>query len=97
MKSLSVIGRRVARVEGKDKVTGRTKYSADVHLPGTLWGAVLRSHVSHARVVGVDTTRARGVPGVHAVLTGQDLGESYGRSSGHRSWLMTGYVLLVIL
>lgn len=81
MTVVSVIGRPVARVEGKDKVTGQARYSADVHLPGTLWGAILRSHLPHARVVHVDTTRARGVPGVYAVLTGQDLGgRRYGRS-----------------
>ena len=77
----SIIGRPIGRVEGSDKVTGQARYSADVRLPGTLWGAVLRSPLPHARIVRIDTARARGLRGVHAVLTGHELGgRRYGRS-----------------
>src|SRR5688572_5017769 len=77
----SIIGRPIGRVEGSDKVTGQARYSADVRLPGTLWGAVLRSPLPHARIVRIDTARARGLRGVHALLTGHDLGgRRYGRS-----------------
>jgi CO/xanthine dehydrogenase Mo-binding subunit len=69
----SVIGAPIARVEGHDKVTGRAIYAADVTPPGTLWCRILRSPHAHARIVRVDTTRARRLPGVHAVLTGQDV------------------------
>ena len=64
-----VIGTGVARSDGPDKVTGRGKYSLDVTIPGTLWAKVLRSPYPHARVVKVDATRALELPGVHAVLT----------------------------
>jgi CO/xanthine dehydrogenase Mo-binding subunit len=71
----------MGRVEGSEKVTGQARYSADGRLPGTLWGAVLRSPLAHGRVVRVAAARARGLPGVQAVLTGQDLGgRRYGRS-----------------
>src|SRR5439155_15259867 len=78
---VSAIGIPLGRLDGRDKVTGRARYSADVQLPGTLWGAVLRSPVPHARVIRIDTSRARALSGVHAVLTGADLGgRLYGRS-----------------
>ena len=70
------IGQSVVRGEGPDKVTGRSVYAADVSLPGMLWGKVLRSPFPHARIVSIDATEARAVPGVHAVLTAADLPDS---------------------
>lgn len=80
MVSYSVIGQPVPRTDGKEKVTGGARYAADVQLPGTLWGKVLRSPFPHAMIAHIDTSQAREVPGVHAVLTGQDVrGVLYGR------------------
>jgi putative selenate reductase molybdopterin-binding subunit len=62
------------RVEGPLKVTGAARYTADVSLPGMLWLAYTRSPRPHARIVSVDTEAARRAPGVHAVLTGADIG-----------------------
>lgn len=59
--------------EGPEKVSGQALYAADLLLPGMLWGKVLRSPYPHAHILSIDTARARTVPGVHAVLTGQDL------------------------
>ncbi len=67
-----VIGQPIPKVEGVEKVTGRARFAADYTLPGTLWAASLRSPVPHARIVSVDTSRARAIPGVRAVLTGAD-------------------------
>jgi len=64
------------RVEGPLKVTGAARYTADVTLPGMLWLAYTRSPRPHARIVSVDTSAARKVPGVHAVLTGEDIGQA---------------------
>jgi len=69
----ATIGQPVARGEGADKVSGQAVYAADITRPGMLWGQVLRSPFPHARIVRIDTRRARELPGVHAVLTGQDL------------------------
>jgi nicotinate dehydrogenase large molybdopterin subunit len=69
-----VVGTDVPRIEGRDKVTGATRYAVDVQLPGMLCVRVLRSQVAHARLVRVDASAARNVSGVHAVLTGADLG-----------------------
>lgn len=62
------------RIEGPLKVTGRARYSGDVRLPGMLWARFLLSPHAHARIVRIDTSRARAVSGVHAVLTGADIG-----------------------
>jgi CO/xanthine dehydrogenase Mo-binding subunit len=56
----------------RDKVTGRGRYTFDVVLPGMLHGKLLRSPHAHARILGIDTTAARSIPGVVAVLTGAD-------------------------
>lgn len=73
MAALKTIGTSVLRVDGVDKVTGSRRFSSDVLLSGTLWGKALRSPVSHARIVSINTSAARTLPGVHAVLTAADL------------------------
>ena len=62
------------RVEGPLKVTGAARYTADVRMPGMLYLAYARSPLPHARIVSIDTSAAKAVPGVHAVLTGADIG-----------------------
>jgi CO/xanthine dehydrogenase Mo-binding subunit len=66
------VGRSVPRKEDRKLLTGRATYVADVVLPGMLHAAVLRSPHAHARIVSIDTSRARALPGVVAVLTGQE-------------------------
>jgi len=68
----TIIGASVTQIEGPSKVTGQTRYAADVDLPGMLWGKILRSPHPHARIVGIDASKAWSVPGVKAVVTGQD-------------------------
>jgi xanthine dehydrogenase molybdenum-binding subunit len=70
-----VIGTRPIRHDGVDKVTGRALYGADIHLAGTLYGAVLRSPHAHARLLSIDTRQAQALPGVKAVVTAADLPE----------------------
>jgi CO/xanthine dehydrogenase Mo-binding subunit len=69
----TVVGQRVPKIEGAEKVTGHTPYTADVQLPGLLWGKVLRSPHAHARIISVDASAAKSVPGVLAVITAQDI------------------------
>lgn len=71
----SVVGTSVPRIEGRDKVTGAARFSADIKLPGLLRGSILRSPVPHARLLRIDTSRAQTLPGVRAIITGQDLGD----------------------
>jgi len=67
-----IIGQSVSRIDGPDKVTGETLYAADVALPGMLTGKILRSPHPHARIRGIDTTAAWQIPGVKAIVTGED-------------------------
>lgn len=73
MADFKVIGKAVPREEGGDKVTGRTLYTADVHLPGLLWGKILRSPYPHARIKRIDISKAQQLTGVKAVITGADV------------------------
>ena len=67
-----IIGQSISRIDGPDKVTGETVYTADVALPGMLTGKILRSPHPHARIRGFDTTAAWAVPRVKAIVTGED-------------------------
>ena len=74
------VGQPIRRVDGVAKVTGRARYAGDVELPGMLFGRSLRSPHPSARVVSIDVGKAKGLPGVHAVLTGADVPDTrYGR------------------
>ena len=72
-RSFKVLGTRPIRHDGVDKVTGRAKYGADIDLPGLLHGKILRSPYAHARIRGIDTSKAAALPGVKAVVTAAEL------------------------
>jgi CO/xanthine dehydrogenase Mo-binding subunit len=67
------VGKAIPRLEGADKVSGKTRYAADIEIPGALWAKILRSSLPHARIVNVDTSKAAKLAGVHAIITGADL------------------------
>jgi CO/xanthine dehydrogenase Mo-binding subunit len=70
---LRVVGRPMGRVEGPEKVGGKTVYTADVQLPEMLWGKCLRSPYAHARIVRINTEKGKRVKGVVTILTGAEL------------------------
>jgi CO/xanthine dehydrogenase Mo-binding subunit len=70
---MQVVGKPTPRVEGVLKVTGKALYSADVELRDCLWGRCLRSPIAYGRIKRIDTSKAWQVPGVKAVITGQDV------------------------
>jgi CO/xanthine dehydrogenase Mo-binding subunit len=72
---LLVVGTSAPQVEGRDKVTGGCRYTADVRLPGMLHGRTLRSPYPHAKILSIDVGRALQLPGVRAVVTAADLPE----------------------
>src|SRR5215469_5680308 len=70
----SLIGKRLTRVDGPDKVSGTAKYTYDLHAPGMLYGKVGRSPYAHCKVVSVDTAAAEKMPGGKAVHVSQGPG-----------------------
>lgn len=65
----NLVGQPIARVESRDKVTGATRYTADIHVPGLVHGFLVMSTVANGRLTGIDTAAARTAPGVIEVLT----------------------------
>ena len=72
MNNYSVIGKDIPRVDGREKATGAAIYTDDIKLPGMLHGKLLRSPVPHARIRSIDVSKARRLPGVKCVITGED-------------------------
>ena len=72
MGEYSVVGKSVERTDGRVKVTGRARYAGDLVAPGMLHGKILRSPFAHARILSIDTSRARALSGVMGVITGRD-------------------------
>src|SRR5436853_602383 len=68
-----VVGKSLPRMDGAGKVTGTAVYAADFALPGMLVGKVFRSAEPHARIMRLNTARARALPGVRAVMTAADV------------------------
>lgn len=94
--TLGIFARDELRVDGREKVSGKAAYAADVVLPGMLHAAFAGSAVPHAKIVAIDTTQARAIPGVHAVLTGRDIGEHrFGRRLFDRPALCVDRVLFI--
>jgi 4-hydroxybenzoyl-CoA reductase alpha subunit len=69
----TVVGQPLPKIDAWAKVTGETRYADDLAMPRLAHGRLLRSAHAHARIRGIDTTRARELPGVYAVITGADL------------------------
>src|SRR5258708_12609156 len=67
----TLIGKRISRVDGPVKASGRAKYTYDIHRPGMLYGKVVRCPYAHAKVVSIDTSAAEKLPGVKAVHIAQ--------------------------
>ncbi|MBR91638.1 MAG: oxidoreductase [Dehalococcoidia bacterium] len=72
-KDYKVVGTRPIRHDGYDKVTGKAIYGADIKLPGLIWGSVARSPHAHAKIISIDTTEAKKMDGVLAVITHEDM------------------------
>ena len=68
-----IAGRRLPRLDGIGKVTGKHIYAADFALPGMLFGKVFRSPVAHALIKRLETRRALALPGVKAVITAAEI------------------------
>ncbi len=80
-RDLEVVSHGMPRYDAPDKVSGRVKYTADIRLPGMVCGKILTSSIPHGIIRRIDTSRARSLPGVLAVITGDDVPDTtYGVS-----------------
>ena len=70
---MTIIGTSVPRKEAPNKVTGRARYTDDINVPGTLNAVIVPANKAHAKIVSIETEAAKNVPGVKAVITGQDV------------------------
>lgn len=84
-KTFKFLNQSVPRVDAFDKVIGKAKYAADLKFPQMVFGGMLRSNFSHARIVSVDTSKAKAMQGVLEVLTYKDLAKP-------KSWANYMYV-----
>jgi CO/xanthine dehydrogenase Mo-binding subunit len=67
-----MIGKDIPNIDAIAKATGEAVYTIDMSLPGMLIGKILRSPLPHARILHIDTSRAKRIPGVKAVITAED-------------------------
>ena len=65
----NIVGKSVRRYDLPGKLTGESKFTSDIQVPGMLHGKILRSPHPHARIISIDTSAAEALPDVHAVLT----------------------------
>ncbi|MDT5262181.1 MAG: hypothetical protein QOC61_1185 [Acidobacteriota bacterium] len=77
-KDLKVVGKPFRKVDARSKCVGATKFADDITLSRMLYCKILRSHVPHALIKSIDTSKAAALPGVYAVITGKDLPIPYG-------------------
>jgi len=73
MQNFCSVGKRVPKIDAVEKATGRAQYIQDMKLPGMLYGKILYSKFPHARILSIDTSKAKQLPGVRCVLTGEDI------------------------
>lgn len=82
-----VIGTDVLRIDAYSKVTGDAVFGADINQPNQLYGAICRSPYPHARILSIDTSAAKALPGVRAVVTGKDRPIYYGAVVGDEPFM----------
>ena len=95
MKQFSVVGKSVTRVDAEEKVTGNAVYGYDLILPDMLYGKVLFSTRPHALINRINTEKAKRYPGVHAVITGEDVPWIHGETIKDTPFLAQGKVRYV--
>lgn len=86
------VGKSVQRVDGVAKVTGKARYTDDFTMPGMRVAKYLRSTIAHGRVLAIDTSKARSLPGVDGVFTFEDIPKNAFATAGHPYSMDPGHV-----
>jgi CO/xanthine dehydrogenase Mo-binding subunit len=92
MAELTVIGKPATRVDVNEKVTGEAIYGYDLVLPNMLYGKTLFSPKAHAKIKRINTEKAKKLPGVMTVVTGEDAPWTHGESIKDKPFLAQGRV-----
>jgi CO/xanthine dehydrogenase Mo-binding subunit len=95
LKKYSVVGKSLPRVDAEVKVTGDAIFTYDIAVPRMLYGAILRSPHSHARIISVNTSEAEKLPGIKAVITGEEVKEKGDIQPGLEPVLAFDYVRFI--
>jgi len=101
--SHDIVGHNEPKVDAVKFVTGRPAFTDDIHIPGMLYGKILPSPHAHARIRSIDVSKARALPGVHAVLTYKDVprvphttaGQAWPEPSPYDTYLLDSKVRFV--
>jgi CO/xanthine dehydrogenase Mo-binding subunit len=72
-KPRDILGNSALRPDGAHKVQGSFEFTSDLHAENMLWGATLRSPHPYAKIMSIDTSAALALPGVHCVITADDV------------------------
>jgi len=72
-REFSVVGKPIPKLDAAQKAMGRAEYIQDIKMPGMLYGKILYSKFAHANIIKIDISKAQALPGVYAVLTGEDV------------------------
>jgi len=99
----TIVGQSRRKVDGVKLVTGKPAFTDDIHIPGMLIGKILPSPHAHARIKRIDSSKARALPGVHAVLTHHDVprvphttaGQAWPEPSPYDTYLLDNKVRFV--
>ncbi len=92
MREFQVLNTRAPRLDAPAKATGKAKYADDLSMAGMLYGAILQSPLAHAKILNIDTSKAKKLPGVKAVLTAKEVGlVKYGVSPARYDETMFAY------
>ncbi len=102
--NLQVVNTSLSKVDGVSLVTGAAKFTDDFTMPGMLYAKILTSPHPHARIISINTEQAKAVPGVHAVLTYNDVkpirhtkaGQSYPEPSPYDRVILENKVRLSV-
>jgi len=86
-----VVGHDKPRPDARAKVTGEAVYAGDLYFDDMLYAKVLRSEYPHARILGIDTSKARALPGVAAVLTAKDVPGAKNHGLARQDWPVLAY------
>jgi putative selenate reductase molybdopterin-binding subunit len=100
---LNTVGQNVRKVDGVKLVTGAPAFTDDIQMPGMLIGKILPSPHAHARILRIDTRKAKALAGVHAVLTWHDVkrvphttaGQAWPEPSPYDTYLLDSKVRFV--